>query len=350
MAFDGTSTKTLLNQGMNSMLMLHSSCQGIIEANIAQSPSSWYPILLKELGDAENIVVQWRTNGYLYFQQNILQETIDCGQSFIYAKSNIDQLFCDLENEFSQSTLTKIVNALNQLSSPIASLVSQIDGYETKLKAFEVAIGGVHDKMGATIAQIQKEEQDIQSDIQKINGLITLLKAQILKDRQTIAKAKEAEHRGIWETIFGVLLAPFTGGLSLILAGIGVASIAQAETEVKGLESTIKGYGKQINSANSHLSDDKKQITVLNGLLLSVGLAVKDTGQISTSLDSLRVNWNVLGGNLSNTLTKVQNAQTAKDAMVGKIWFDAACVQWQEIIPHSQNLDNRSVTTTHVSA
>ena len=57
MAFSGATTKEQLNQSMNAMLLLHSSCQAIIEATIAQIDSSWYNTIVNELGAAEELVV-----------------------------------------------------------------------------------------------------------------------------------------------------------------------------------------------------------------------------------------------------------------------------------------------------
>jgi len=348
MGFNGASTKTQINQSMNSMLMLHSSCQGIIEASINPVSSSWYPILLGELGDAENLVVDWRQNGYLYFQQDILNQSINCGQAFINAKADIDSKYDQLQKSYSQQLKDKIVNALQALSTPVQGLTKQISGYEDKLKIFERNMETVHAKMAKTVAQIQNEEASIQADITKINTLIGELKKQIIKDREVIAKAEKARTRGILETIFGFLLAPFTGGLSLILAGIGVSSIAEAESHIKDMETTIKKYGKEIIGSQGELSDDLKEIATLHGLLLSVSMALSDLGLIGKTLDDLRVNWAILEGELTNIIGEVTKADNSKDALVGQFWFESACNQWEEIVPHSQDLSGRSITTSHV--
>src|SRR5690606_40654466 len=111
-----------------------------------------------------------------------------------------------------------------------------------------------------------RRSSDLKSQITEINQKIDNFKSQIKADREAIAKAKKAREKGIVETIFGVILAPITLGASLILAGIGVASIAEAESKISDMEKSISQYQKSIVSDQANLSDDQKEVTTLNSL------------------------------------------------------------------------------------
>ncbi len=332
MTFDAAQTEQQITQSMGAMLLLHASNQALIEVSITPSASPWYKILNRELGVVENLVVQWRQNGFLYFQQEILQQIVTCGQNFIDHQATIDGLFKQLEGNFSDDLKQQIVDAMEALESPVKAMISQLGAYGDKLQDYEKQLSTPLHNMLVTAGQIQAQAAKIQAEITSINAQIALLKQQVITDRRAIAKAKAARTRGIVETIFGVLLAPFTGGVSLILAGIGVGTIAEAEEKVNQLQSSISSYQKSIVNDQHSLSDDEKQIATLHGLTMSVEIAISDIKDIDTALDSLRTTWGVLLGSLQNAAKDVQNSNTAKEAIISQVWFDAACKTWQNII------------------
>lgn len=348
MTFSAATAVQQINESMNSMLLLHSSCQALIEVDISPVASQWYDTLNRELGEAEGLVVDWRQNGMLYFQQDVVARVVSCGHGFVDAKAAIDALFEQLENAFSQATRDKIVARLNALDGPVSGMVSEIDAYLSKLAAFEKQMQVPHSAMNKTIAQIQAQESAIQAEIATLNSQIDELGKHIVIDRKAIAAAEKQRTEGIVETIFGVLLAPLTGGASLVLAGIGVATIAEAQQKVDDMHSTISRYQGRIASDQSELSDDQKEIGTLKGLSMSTQIAIADMSLIAAALDALRVSWTELGGELSNAAGDVGRATTAAEAVVGQAWFDAAVGEWRIIIPRAESLLNRYISSTRV--
>jgi predicted nucleic acid-binding Zn-ribbon protein len=347
MTFDASETEQQITHSMGAMLLLHASNQALIEVSITPSNSPWYKELNDELGAAENLVLEWRQNGFLYFQQEILQQVVSCGQSFVGQQTRIDGLFAKLEANFSDAAKQAIVDAMTALEAPVNSMISQIGANLAKLKTFEEGMQGPYSRMNTTVARIQAEAVKIQSEINTINAKIESLKQQIIADRTAIAKAKKARDRGILETIFGILLAPFTGGVSLILAGIGVGTIAEAEEKVHQLESTIASYQASIANDQQDLSSDEKQIATLKGLTMSVEIALNDMAEIEAALDSLRTTWNFLLGSVQDAVKDVQRSDTAKDAIVSQVWFDAACTTWQDVIAFAKQLAANNAPTPH---
>jgi predicted nucleic acid-binding Zn-ribbon protein len=350
MPFDAAATEQQITNSMGAMLLLHASNQALIEVAITPSASPWYNTLDQELGAVENLIIQWRQNGFLYFQQEILQQVVSCGQAFVNQQVSIDALFQRLENAFNAPLKQQIVTAMMALESPINAMVSQLTTYVGKLQAYEKAMETPHHNMLVTVAQIQAEASNIQAQITSINAQIASLKQQVITDRQAIAKAERSRTSGIIETIFGVLLAPLTGGASLILAGIGVATLAEAQEKVNQLQSEISGYQGTIASDQQSLSSDEKQIATLQGLTMSVELALSDILDLDNALDSLQTTWGVLLGELQNAVQDVQNASTSQAAIVSQVWFDAACGTWQNVINFAQLLaNNNAPNSNHVT-
>ncbi|MFJ4376370.1 hypothetical protein ACIP1T_27620 [Pseudomonas japonica] len=338
MSFDATQTNQQISDSVGSMLLLNSSCQALIEASIAPSDSPWYPVLDQELGQAENLVVGWRQNGFLYFQEQILAQTAACAAAFLAAQPALDQAFAQLQVQFDSTLQASIVAQLNALEAPVQAMIEAIDQYTDRLGTFNSQLAVPYAAMNRSIAQIQAQEADIQEQITTINAQIAQLQAQVQSDRQAIAQAQAKKTSGLVETIFGVLLTPFTGGVSLILAGIGVASIAQAEEQISSLQDSISQYQSTIASDQQDLSSDQQQVATLNGLSMSLALVIGDVTDMTSALDALNVSWQVLSGELGNAASDVAQAENAQQALVAQVWFDAACNSWQAIAGFVANM------------
>ncbi|MDR0281249.1 MAG: hypothetical protein LBJ37_25580 [Paucimonas sp.] len=338
MSFNAQQTTQQLSDSIGTMLLLDSSCQALIEASIAPSDSPWYPVLDQELGQAENLVVGWRQNGYLYFQNQILAQTAACAQAFLAAQPGLDQAFAQLQTQFDSSLQASIVAQLNALEAPVQGMIDSIDAYTDKLGTFNSQLAVPYAAMNQSVAQIQAQEADIQAQINSINTQIAALQQQVQTDRQAIAQAQAQKTSGVVETIFGVLLTPLTGGLSLVLAGIGVASIAEAQAQISSLQNTISQYQGTIASDQQDLDSDQQQVATLGGLSMSLSLVIGDVTAMTTALGALDVSWGVLSGELGNAAGDVAQAADAQQAIVAQVWFDAACNSWQAILEFVQTM------------
>lgn len=349
MSFSAQQIKDETNQSMNAMLLLNSSCQGLIEASIQKVDSPWYAILSGELKAAEELVIHWRNNGFLYFKSNILNTMTSTGQQFLDNQTTIDTIYKTLSVNYSQTLKDELVQQLTDLASPISGIIQQMDAYTVQLTNFGSNMQIIHNNMQKSINDIQAQESKIQNEINEINTKIDNLKKQIQADREAIAKVKQERENGIIETIFGVIFAPFTFGASLILAGIGVATIAEAEDKINDMESSIAGYQQSIASDQVNLSEDQKEVATLNSVLLGTALAIDDMNFITEALQVLKISWATLSSELSDIISKTQKAENSNDVIVGKAWFDSACLEWAIIIPHSENLSQRTIQTTRVT-
>lgn len=334
---------------MNAMLLLRSSCQAVIEDEIQKVASDWYAKLDSELGAAENLVIEWRQSGYLYFQSDILNKTLAVAENFITLNAEITNLFNALENSgFDAQTRDKIASLLTQANDQVDQFDSAISGYLGKLQDFESKMQEPHGQMNQIIADVQAQEQKIQGEIEAINTHISDLQKQIATDRDAIAKAKKARKRGIIETIFGVIFAPVTGGLSLILAGIGASSISDAENQIHSMQDSIETYQGKITSEQSDLSNDEKTVATLKSLILSTGIVLSDISSLDNAMGSLRTSWSQVSDENKNIISQIQRSETAEQIIVQQTWWNAAVLEWNAVKESTQSLLNRPTDTTRV--
>ena len=272
MSFNSKTTIRQINESMNNVLLLHSSCQAVIEAEIQEVQSPWYTQLDQELGEAENLVVEWRQSGVLSFQQDVLNAIISCGNTFSSTNGKVVPLFKELEQAFTTDLRDKIVGMLQVLPPPVNGIISMISDYLQKLKGFEMKVEKPHSEMNTTIGQVQAQEAAIQGQINSINSQIQQLNQQVATFRKAIAKAEEQKREARKETIWGIILAPFTGGISLVLVAIGVSSTEAAEQKIDQMQSDISRYQQSIAGFQGNMSEDQRIVATLNGLTMSTGL------------------------------------------------------------------------------
>ena len=340
-----------LTDTLSAMVLLNSSCQGIVETYINPPSSSpdWYDTINSKLDAAQKLVRDWRLSGNLYFNRDIVSRTIASAQSIVSEKAQIEELFRQLSDKYDEALKTRLVTMiggtkplLDELNAPIAAYSSQIESWGAKME-------NAHEDLNQTVSDIQAREVKIQDEILQINQQITTMQAQIKTYREAIAKAKSAEKRGIFETIFGVLFAPLTGGLSLILAGIGVSSIVEAEDKVSDLQGVIQNNKTTIAAYQNDMSDDAKAVSSLKILLSSVQPAIDDCSEIASALDSLQTTIESLSQEIDDAIAKLNKATSASEIIMEKVWYEAFYNEWSDILDETMALKDASPDTKRIN-
>lgn len=348
MSFNGPTTVDETRQFVNAILLFNSSSQAIMEASIDPVASSWYDTLNGLLGDAESLIIEWRQGGWLYYYDDSLQNIVSCGDAYLQNKKTVEALFDALQADITPANRKALVDALDKLKPPAQTLISSMNDYQQALGTFGGKVQSVIDKMKHTVAEIQAQENKIKDQIASINQKIKNLQSQIKTDREAIAKAKSARKKGIIETVFGVVFAPFTGGLTLILAGIGVSTIAQADDKIDQMQKNIASYQQDIAQDQSDLTKDQREISTLHGLVISTEMVIDDMNFIIQSLDPLRDSFTELSKELEQTLSKIDKAEQASEVIVAKAWYDAVCDELQAVVSEAKSMSNRPIDSHKV--
>jgi DNA repair exonuclease SbcCD ATPase subunit len=236
---------------------------------------------------------------------------------------------------------------LEALAGPLQTLSDGIGGYRSALASYETRMVDVEQRMQDTVAKIQVQEDSIKAQIAAINAKIEGLRQQIQTAREAIAKAKEKRTEGIVETIFGVIAAPFTGGLSLVIAGIGVSSIVEAESVINQLEGDIRNQQTAIVQDQRQMSKDQVEISGLQALVMSADLILHDIAFLDTSLDTLRTGWGVVAGELQGTITKVKDAEDSDIGVVVQAWFNGAVKEMAIVVKGVEGMGGQNPPVTN---
>ena len=336
-----------LSSSVSATANLTASCQGIIDTHLAPSSLSWYGTLNAELLQAQALAREWQTQYADKTESAIRASIVQCEQAFQAARASVTRLF-DQASTDPAGAKSGLQAELNKLKAPAQAISTTVSGYEVKLRDWGVRLQGIHGQMASTICQIQAQESALQTQIVRINADICELRSEIESARRAIAEAESKKTGGVVGTIIGFVLTPFTAGLSLIIAGVGISSIQEAEGKVRELEGTITKYQASIISYQQNLSQDQAQIATLNGLTLSAGIAITDIEVAARTLDQVRVGWEAFFQELNGVITKIDKAQNAAAIIMEKAWFNATLNEWNLILPAARKLHAAKPTIRRV--
>jgi hypothetical protein len=311
---------------------LTASCHGILSTYLAPSNSPWYGTLNAELQQAQGLAREWQTQYADKTESAIRTSVVQCGQAFQAARANVMRLFDQAATDLAGAK-SGLQAEFNKLKPPTQVISTTVTDYKGKLRDWGVRLQSAHARIKGTVGQIQTQASALKTQIAGINAEIGKLQSEIGNARRAISEAEAKKTGGVVATIIGCVLAPFTAGLSLIIAGVGVSSIQEAEGRVRELEGTISTHQSRIVSYQQNLSQEEAQIATLNGLTLSAGIAVTDIELAMQALDKVRTGWEVFFQELSGVITKIDKAQTAAAIIMEKVWFNAALNEWALILP-----------------
>ncbi|MDD7805165.1 MAG: hypothetical protein PUP46_06325 [Endozoicomonas sp. (ex Botrylloides leachii)] len=345
------SISSQLSTSLSAMVLLNSSCQSVVETSISQHPNTgkWYDDVQSGLDAVQRLVRDWRLSGNLYFNQALLDAVTNTATVFVQAKKQADQYFDQLSSGFDTTIQNNLISVVNGTLSSVNAFEQISQEYNANLNDWARRVEEAQQRLNHIVSEIQAQESKLQADIALANQQIADMEKQIKADREAINKAKSEENKGIFETVFGVVFAPFTGGLSLILAGVGVSSIVEAEQAVSHLQDTIKKSHKNITTDQAELSDDQKQVVSLKALLLSVGTVVNDGTYITTALEALQTTVSSIKQEADSVIDKLSQAKTADQLIMEKVWFDAALEEWQAIFETAETLSQASPSISRVT-
>lgn len=321
-----------LQRGASASMMLNASCQAIIESYIEPSASPWYPPIERALADIQVLVRQWRQSGFLYFDRDIVEETASTDQYIMQQRDSILNAFAQLSEQVDPELKAQLIKNLQGIEEKVGGTASHVSSYNTFLTDWNGKMLSAQGQLNDLIKRVQTEEAELEATIQAINVSIQELYKEIKETRNAINEAKAAEKRGTAETIIGLALAPFTGGASLILAGIGVYTLNEAEDQLKQLQGTLHSYQDKLNGDVRSLDADQKKVSLLKSLDMVVCVVLDDINDLFTYLDKLRTAWLTFEKEFQFEIKKLEDAQSASDFVIGKAWFHSMLNEWKIIM------------------
>lgn len=346
MAFSKSDVGGQVTETVSASMMFNASGQGIIETKLAQVGAPWSEQINQHLGKMATRVLDWRENsGYLRAWADLPADIIRFAEAMQQAKAKA-ALLPDEDTAENRRALAAIIGSVQERATILSEWST---GYQSALQSVLKGFSNEAQALQTLVEQIQARENQIAAEIVALNQQMKNLRKQIDADRRAIAKAHAAERRATKEMIIGVVLAPLTGGASLILAGIGAVSFKQAEEEVSSLRSLLSRAARKISSDASALSEDKRQAAVLHGVVLSAHSLLDAVRGVQVGVEQLVITWSMFETELTGAKTDLEGGSKADAFVVAKLWLDVAADVTLSAAEVARNLLQEEVRQEYVT-
>ena len=140
-----------------------------------------------------------------------------------------------------------------------------------------------------------------------------------------------------------LLLAPVTGGASLIVSGIGGAAIIGGAVTWGVMQAKINSQFNEIAEDQKKISDDKRQLVALQGLSLAANSAISSIATATSALSDVKVMWTMFQNDLQGTMNKLEKTDENLSAIVNKAYVIAAQKEWNLAVQFAQQLSGMTV-------
>lgn len=350
MTLNGSHIGAALQQSSSTLANLSAACQSILELRLAPSTDRWYAQLHADLQQVQALAKEWREEYSTKLRSAVLSAVVHCGQGFTAARAEVADLFAQAERD-PVGAKRELGARLADLRSRSELIVTAASEYQSALKGWGRRLQGAHDQLAGTVRKIQDETTGLEAEISSINATLAALQQQVIQVRQEIAKVRAGRQKGIVETIFDFVRAPFAPDPSVYLIGIGVISFSEAEAKVASMEGLLAAYQVRIAEAQQSLTADQAQVATLHALTLSGGVALSDSATAAQLLDSVRTSWEAFHQELDGVISKIGKAESAGALQVEQAWWGAACKEWELIEAGARGLMGpllRAVPIRHV--
>ncbi len=344
MAFSSVTSTDQIKHGMSATMLLNASCQSVLDAYFRFADQLLCQQIRDDVRRVRTLAGRWREESGQAYQYDVLIAIRDAGIGFDRAKEPVDALFDSLLRHFDPQVKSQLVAEISHLQRPVAAIVQAADRYLAALRQFQMDMTAAEEGLRRTVAEMQAHQQDIQAQIKKITGTIQSLVAEISADRTAIAAAQKEKALGIAEIVFGILFVPMTGGASLLLAGIGVASFDAADQRIAQLDEKILLAQQAVVDDQQTLDDDQRMIATLSSLTMSTGFIITDMDGVQPALDALRTGWAAFNADTERVTADIAKATSSDALALCQAWFDTACAEWVSVTDLAASLSRLDTT------
>jgi hypothetical protein len=181
-------------------------------------------------------------------------------------------------------------------------LAADLDGYTLRLKGHVVVFHEIVKRAEGTITTKQ-------ADIEALNQAITALRERVRVLGLSVAALSVATAGGVVIGIVGLVLAPFTGGGSLVLLVPAAAVIAAGSVGIGLTAHELKQANGDIAAKSAQMAADAAAVVQLQQVTRTFQEFVERNERVQESLERMEARWVALGEVLRTMIADLEDAR-----------------------------------------
>ncbi len=250
------------------------------------------------------------------------------------------------EAECAKKTEQKnIVRDINDLLEALCEtidqdIVTKIEGSAENLKQWGTSLQTAHDNLANKVKTVQDAQQDIATDIERLNTSIDMLNKTIQSENTLVSVGAGLVGGGIFVAVVGVVLCAtgvgaVAGGLTI---GCGAAMVIGGATTWGIMQSRIDDQYKKIAEDRKLISSEKQLLASLKAIESGTTSAVAYMQTALSALDGVKTMWQGFSSIIKTTIKDLEQAENAAAIVQKKLFTVTAQKQWSDAHEMAQKL------------
>ena len=345
MGVEVDTAKEALTNGLDSLSVVSSYAHAMLNTNInpvVTPPPGWYTTLNSNLGVAKTHALKWVSDLAPKIGSTIPQTIINYDLTFKNATNEILKILDDARSRgLTKDEKMDIMDLIEATLEAISDQKSKVTAVRTQLDTLLSDFQNDHTALGEGSNSAATAVGLAESERTSIEGRITELQQKLASARQKVTAAGIGLGMAIFIGVAAFALAVATGGAgAIVVCAVGVVGVGVSATFTGIFSAEINSLINEIAQQQALLTDQKRQVTALKGLVNTVDGLKTQNEAAKAALTPIQTMWDTLGDKLDGVLTDLRAERVDAKLAVQRMqintardkWADAA--KWAESIQH----------------
>ena len=333
----------VLADQLDALSVVTSYSHALINTNInpvTSPPENWYSTLSENLGTARGHGQTWLTDIAPKIGSVIPQSLINYNNTFTAVADEILRILGNKQS-LSQSEKNDIIDLIEATLAVIDEERSEIDKVDHKIFTLSNDFVADHTRLvtgqngAAEAVQLARAEQ------LKIENKIQELQTQLATARTKVTASGIGLGLAIFIAVAAFALAVATGGVGLAVVGaVGVVGVGVAATFTGIFTAEISGLISEIAERQAALSNTKRQVAALTGLVETVSTLKSKNEDAKVALGHVKTMWETLAGKLDAVQKDLKGHKVDAAVAVQRMNLGRARAAWQQAAEFAQKVQD----------
>ena len=357
---DQAAATAAMTRHFNANASVTSYASGVVNTFVQQlpQPGSWYTSFIGHLKTAQDHANDWLTRIGPDLYSFIPQAIINYGTTFDLVAKDILKMVntSPPPATLSMAQVEEIKGLIGALDATLQQTIGSspprtltILGVSDALDTFLADIEDDHTNLVTAQGAAQQELNLDEGTLQTLNGDIATLTATIQKLDQQVTDSEIGAGASFIAMVAGLLLAPETGGGSLVLAFTGFGALAGTVGLTAVYSAEYEAAQQQLAQDQASLSAEQAQVTALQGIVNTCNSLVASNHAAQSAVEQIIHGWTTLADKMAAVMSDLQQADgTTILPYLEELYIQEAQQAWRQLVKFATNLQLSSITTQTV--
>ena len=347
-------TKNSLADGVDSLSVVTSYAHALLNTSINPAttpPEAWYNTINTNLNTAKKHAMTWNADIAPKIGSVIPQTIINYDNTFQSATDEILTILNTAKQQSRNLTLQEKKDIIELVEATLAAINEQQDAVKGVQSALLTTVNDFQDDHTALVTGQNSAANAVKlanEERVRIEGKINELQTKLSQARARVTAAGIGLGLAIFVAVAAFALAAATGGVGgfLVVGAIGVIGVGTAATFTGIYTAEINSLIDEINQQQNALSEKKRQITALTGLVGTMNSLREKNEGAKRALTSIQTMWDTMAGKMESVLAALKKESVDAGIVAQRMNINDARKAWTQAREFAESIQKVTAGTS----